>query len=747
MTRRVQAKACPSANPRKNEMEQILNQFPDEMIKLPQWVLWKLITRGEKTTKVPYQPNGIAASSTNSATWSTFSSVMNTYVRNPNINGVGFVFSADDPYVGIDLDKCRDPKTGTVDSWASAILDRIDTYKELSPSGTGFHLIGKGKMPSKGRKKGQVEIYDSGRYFTVTGSRFNKSVAAAEGIQSELDLLYQQYFSEPSKAAASSRKSKASPPTKPPSIIPVDDQSVVTHLLTLPEAGAFKALNSGNWETLGYPSQSEADLALIGMLARNGVRRPEQLDRIFRSTGLMRDKWDEQRGEHTYGEMTIAKALEQAHLIDLDDAFVTEMNQIYAVIATGNKVKILVETADDNDFRLLSKTDFELLTCNTPAPKPKTTAARHWLNSPKRRSFDALVFKPGQNDPKKYNLWRGFSVQPKAGDCSLFWTFVHDAICAGSRDVFIYVRRYFAHMIQRPWERPEVALVLRGGQGTGKNTFVGAMAGLVKLHFCEVSSVDQLTGRFNAHMRNVIFMHANEATWGGNKSESGKLKAMITDETIPVEPKGLDILHIDNYLRLVISSNESWPVPVDADDRRFLILDVSPVYKQDTAFFAKLHAQLENGGLQALMHDLQTEDLTGFSPRNKPPTPFGADMKMRSADSPTRWLHDALNSNSWPHGGGSLFPVTGASTTSRKAAWWDDYQQWARKTSERYIVARDQFHKRMRELLGASLVESRPSAPPGQSREREFTLADIEQCRKAFATASGIDGSVSWDPL
>ena len=144
-------------------------------------MLWKRVKRSESTTKVPYQPNGDPASSTNDATWSDFASVMGAYLQNINFAGVGFVFSVDDPYVGIDLDKCRDLATGEVEPWAVDMLSRFKTYTELSPSGTGFHLIGKSKLPNKGRRKSQIEMYDSGRYFTVTGDHYGPSEADVLG--------------------------------------------------------------------------------------------------------------------------------------------------------------------------------------------------------------------------------------------------------------------------------------------------------------------------------------------------------------------------------------------------------------------------------------------------------------------------------------------------------------------------------------------------------------------------------------
>ncbi len=737
-------KQAPQLNTRAVPMQRILDNFPEELILRAQWVLWKLERRGDRTTKIPYQPNGAKADSADSATWSDFETAMVAFMQDSSFSGIGFAFSADDPYVGIDLDKCRDDKTGAIEPWAVDILKGINTYVELSPSGKGFHLIGKGKLPAKGRRKDMIEMYESGRYFTVTGERYGKCAATALDIQPALIGLHAKIFGVATKPAKKQRA--ANDPVMVAAASPVEDQAVFDKILASGDAERFKQFQSGDWAALGYPSQSEGDLALAGMLARHAGPHPEQIDRLFRTTGMFRDKWDEMRGTSTYGDSTVAKAVEG--IAATDDAraeFMAKMNRRFAVIQNGNQTRILDEATD---FRLLSKNDFQLATSNMYAPNTKDWAGGVWLHGGGRREYSGIVFSPGGDVAGKYNMWRGFSIVARPGDCSLYWQLVRDAICAGDLQIYEYVRRYFAHLIQRPGERPEVAIVLRGGQGTGKNTCVDTIGSLVSEHYCQINNVDQLTGRFNAHMRNVILMHANEATWGGNKSEAGKLKAMITDATIPIEMKGVDILHIDNYMRTVVSSNEAWPVPVEADDRRFLILEVSPVYAQNTIFFGKLHTQLNNGGREALMHDLLTEEISNFSPRDKPATPFGADMKIRSADGPTRWLYDCLASNAWARAvSNSIFTQSRTSISMPKGELFDDYQYWSRTAADRYPVSRDQFYKRVSDMLGAAMHVTRPAAKPGQVRDRIVVLTSIEGCRRAFGIAAGIAGAVVWDPL
>lgn len=150
------------------------SRIPDELQELPQWVGWRLAHRDGKPTKVPQRPDGKGkASPTDPATWGTIDQALEA-VRLYNFAGVGFVFTPDDPYLGIDLDKCRDPETGALADWAAEIIDLFPgAYVEASPSGTGIHIITRGRMPGDNHKAfiegGAVEMYDSGRYFTVSG--------------------------------------------------------------------------------------------------------------------------------------------------------------------------------------------------------------------------------------------------------------------------------------------------------------------------------------------------------------------------------------------------------------------------------------------------------------------------------------------------------------------------------------------------------------------------------------------------
>jgi len=274
---------------------------PAELRALRQWVVWKLVVRGDqKPTKVPHNPvTGSLASSTNPATWGTFDDCMAALGRG-GLDGLGFVFTADDPYCGIDLDDVIDTTTGEIDADAAATVERFASYTELSPSRTGVHIIVRGKPPAC-RKRGDRECYDRDRYFTFTGV-----LASPHGIEDRQDVLaawHRETF-----PVQTGDRPQASGPREP---LDISDTDLVEKILRSKQGPKFRALWNG--DTGAYPSGSEADLALCSILAGWCQKDAARVDRMFRSSNLMRPKWDAKRGEHTYGARTVAKAVAGAN--------------------------------------------------------------------------------------------------------------------------------------------------------------------------------------------------------------------------------------------------------------------------------------------------------------------------------------------------------------------------------------------------------------------------------------------------
>ncbi len=150
----------------------IIENIPERLTERPQWICWRLEERDGKKTKVPYTPDtGSRASSVDLMTWRTFSEALTAYEHSEYpYDGIGFVFCSADPFCGIDLDHCRDPKTGAVEEWARKLINSVqEGYIEASPSGTGIHIICEGVVCGGAVRKGRIEMYGRDRFFTVSG--------------------------------------------------------------------------------------------------------------------------------------------------------------------------------------------------------------------------------------------------------------------------------------------------------------------------------------------------------------------------------------------------------------------------------------------------------------------------------------------------------------------------------------------------------------------------------------------------
>lgn len=248
--------------------------------------------------KIPIDPKtGNTAKSNDSGTWGTYQQAKLLMEQDKSISGLGFMFSHS-PYVGIDIDHCI--VDGKMSKLALNIVYEFQSYTEYSPSGTGIHIICKGKLPGAGRKNSNLglEMYDSGRYFTVTENVLKGYNIIGER-QQEIDTIYQKYFSI--------KKNEIPKPQQ--ATICLDDGNIINMASKSQNGRKFLDLYVGNWQGY-YKSQSEADLSFCNMLAFWTACDFDQMDRIFRASGLMREKWDKKHGINTYGDMTITKAID-----------------------------------------------------------------------------------------------------------------------------------------------------------------------------------------------------------------------------------------------------------------------------------------------------------------------------------------------------------------------------------------------------------------------------------------------------
>ena len=271
--------------------------IPAEIKALKAWVTWRYEWKEDKWTKEPYQVNGdIHAKVNDWSTWGTFNQALDCY-RWGGVDGIGFVLQRASGIVGIDLDHCAEPD-GKVAVWALKMMHEIESYTEFSPSGTGIRILAKAVLPPGRRKKDNIEVYDELRYLTITGHHRAGHPETIESRQSAVDAFHRRIFAETKREACAPRFPRARN---------LQDNELLEKAFRARKNGdKIKALYGGDWS--GYSSQSQADLALCDLLGFY-TKDAEQLDRLIRGSGLYREKWDTRRGDGTYGERTIAKAL------------------------------------------------------------------------------------------------------------------------------------------------------------------------------------------------------------------------------------------------------------------------------------------------------------------------------------------------------------------------------------------------------------------------------------------------------
>lgn len=280
-----------------------------------------------------------------------------------------------------------------------------------------------------------------------------------------------------------------------------------------------------------------------------------------------------------------------------------------------------------------------------------------WRNSRYRRQYESVEFRPDISVEKAralgiLNRWQGFAVEPsEKGSWSMLRELWHEHVCAGNAEQFRYQFGWFAHHIQKRdhRDRPGVSLWFRGPKGSGKNTIIDAVGRLWGRHYKAIDKAVHLTGKHNDHLETSTLIHLVEANWLKSREDEGTLKALITDDTIPIEPKFFTRYECANYLSIAGSSNADWVVPCSPDERRYAVFDVPDhKYVRDDVFFGRLKAELRAGGYERLLWDLMHYDLDGLNLRRMPNTTALADQKRMSSDPVTAWLWQVCDEGSFP---------------------------------------------------------------------------------------------------
>lgn len=661
---------------KKPRVKLIVQNVPAALREHAQWCLWAYVPRVDKRgetyyTKLPLQTNRKAASSTDPATWNTFEAVAEAY-KEGWAHGIGYVLSPDRQEAGIDLDQAIEPDTGELYPWAADHVRILNTYAEISPSGNGIRLFLLGALPEGfggGRRvdgwgedcKGIVEAYSRARFVTVTGRRLADTPWEIAERNEVFQDWCRQVFPARDKRVQVERSSAPLP------ALDLSDGELLQRMLRNRTNGpSIQALFNGDMSRHA-DNHSSADLALCNHLAWWTAGRIDQMDRLFRQSHLMRPKWDEMRGEMTYGQMTLGlAAFEIAAGQGYQPQETAEEFSLEGLSSPLNNGEIGSEDTDRklepkatlHDFRaylpehkyiyLPSGDLWPAASVNGQVPpvwtgrrdedgKKVYEAASKWLD--RRAAVQQMTWAPGLPEliqgqliieggwiPKPeavvYNQYRAALIDggdPK--DVKPWWN--HLAKVYG--DQAEHILAWFAHRVQRPGEKVNHALVLGGAQGIGKDTILEPVRSAIgPWNFADVSPVEIL-GRFNGFRKSVI-LRVSEARDLGEIDryafyEHLKIYTAAPPDTLRVDEKNRREYSVPNVCGVILTTNHLQAgIFLPPDDRRHFVAWSECTKESFPAdYWRQLWSWYEGGGIANVAAYLKTLDISGFNPKAPPP--------------------------------------------------------------------------------------------------------------------------------
>jgi hypothetical protein len=480
-----------------------------------------------------------------------------------------------------------------------------------------------------------------------------------------------------------------------------------------------------------YASRSEAVFAVIVALVGGGCA-DDQIEAVFLDANHpISAHVLEQPKPPEYLARQIAQARKA-------DPHVARINERHALVIVGDKCVILKTT--DAGIKFLTLSAFDQWHANEFVHDSKNNnvpLAKYWTHHPQRRQYEGIVFAPGRDVPNHFNLWRGFVVKPRPGDCSRFLAHLRDNVCRGDEELYKWVIGWFANIFQHPEQKMGTSLVLRGKMGTGKTKVGEVFGSLLGRHYVPVSDQRYVTGRFNSHLVSCLLLHCDKAFWAGDRAAEGKLKDLITGQDHLIEFKGKEPIKVRNHVRLFVTDNPDWLVPAGFEERRFAVLEIGEVHMQDKAYFAAIDEQMDNGGREALLDHLMRFDMKSVDLRTIPKTTALLDQKISTLNPMQGWWLDTLMRGDLP----GLLPDESPEgcSTCFVSSIFDLYLNHAQKQGVRRRSLEVQIgiflHKLVPGLRGRERVTE-------DSRDYVYDFPPLATCRKAFAES--LQQDIKW---
>jgi hypothetical protein len=521
----------------------------------------------------------------------------------------------------------------------------------------------------------------------------------------------------------------------------------------IPHYQRFQKLWAGNWQDL-YPSQSEADAAFCGLLAREGLDSLE-IDMAVRASGLYREKWErpDYRGRTMNGVMANTKA-SNASESNQDESskmeWVSEMNERYALVRIGTDIQVMDFQTPNQGSRKFSAKPMKITTFKSllagqfvevskEKSLPKTTA---WLNHPSRRQFEGVSYSPGEKTASNVlNLWNGFAVEPKVGDISP-WKKLHSSLIPNP-ELAEWVVKWLAWRLQNLDKIPGTVLIFRGKKGTGKNSLFEPVITFFGEHSMVVDDPELIIGRFNWHLMAQSFVVLDEAVFAGDLRQGDKLKSRITATQMTFEAKGMTPISGANRCAYVMLTNHEHVWQATLDERRVVVIDVGDELRGDTEFWRRYFSWLQSDGASYLLHYLQGLDVAHFDPRRIPAGTALEDQIALTAlrDPAVAWWHQCLTEGCIRWSDGFSVAIveleSNKPTAVERSALRLSYEQSA-GVRGRYSLAWDVVAKRIRHWCQPHEITESRRTSLNRKRIREDILPSLGDMQSSFSEQTGL---------
>ncbi|MBS0254013.1 MAG: hypothetical protein JSS36_02085 [Proteobacteria bacterium] len=477
----------------------------------------------------------------------------------------------------------------------------------------------------------------------------------------------------------------------------------------------------------GYPGLS------LDVPAGNAEARDKEVTNLIRIAAWHRETW-------TRGQLP------------------EELNHHVFVRHYGDK-PMVIHWADNGEMTIQSPAAFAISNMDRfmAVLDPETgelkrqSLAKAWLRHPTTPRYDRAEFLPGVTDtpPDILNLWRGWPCRDDITDdsegepweCERYLNHMRENVCGGDHRVFWYLLGWMADALQNPHRTSEVAIVLRGPQGSGKTLWAKLFMELFAPHTLTLDKPDHLTGSFNRHLQDKCVVFADEAFFAGNRQHAATLKTLITDDQIFIHPKGVDGFMAKKLFRLIIASNDEHVVRAEVDDRRYLVLNVDAgPNNQNGDYFGAIADEWHSGGMVALFRWLRGAywrkmlDAGVWDVRARPMTAALQEQKNLSLPKPQLVVQNMLRDGDVPglyaadHERGLMFVSTRAILEAARLG----------------IENERSLGDALRVLAGAGAKSCRHKLGEGAARKdyRGFWLPPLDECRKRWEMFLGRE--VGW---